>query len=87
MDHKTIKSQWEFFEETVLTLTSDKERRQAEVAFFAGVMALLRLQMELGESYTPEQAAEAFGGWIAEMDIYAKKRITEVEGATKFSTH
>lgn len=76
---KTIKSQWEFFENMVLTGVSDKQREEAYVAFHAGVLSILRMQLEIRENeLTLEEAAKMFEGWIEEMDAFANERIAKI---------
>lgn len=76
---KTIKEKWEFFENLVLNGVTDQQRWEARVAFYAGILSMLRMQMELAENkkMTEKEAAECFHGWMTEMEEFGLNQIKE----------
>lgn len=68
----TIRSQWDIFEGLLLQHSSERERNQAEVAFYAGVVAVMNLQHILAASgITPQQAIDIHRSWLEEIDAYS----------------
>jgi hypothetical protein len=69
----TIRSQWDIFETLLLQQASERERNQAEVSFYAGVVALLNLQRDLAlKGITQQQAMEIHSGWLEEISTYSE---------------
>jgi hypothetical protein len=67
----TIKSRWELFETMCLQGVTDQDRNKAQVAFYAGVVSLLKLQEKAARKIdSPEQAAEFVKIWQQELDVF-----------------
>ena len=79
---KTIASQWEFFRNLVVAPhASEKEIHQAEVAFHAGAMCILKLSLELADDKISQEEGESrFQSWVNEMDEYAKAQVLKATG-------
>jgi preprotein translocase subunit SecY len=73
----TIKSQWEKFEMMCLQGVSDQQRREAYIAFYAGVVSLFALQDKLAHNSTPEEVAKNLFKWKDELAFFRAEQTTK----------
>ena len=76
---KTIKERWEYFKKMGLPCASDQQHDEAKVAFHAGIVSLLEMQIALSKrGLKQEEAAVIFEGWVDEIVVFSKERAAKV---------
>lgn len=74
----TIKSEWEMFESMVLRGVSDQQRREAHLAFYAGVVSLLEMQHRIANTITSEAGRLAVvEAWKRELEYFRAEQTTK----------
>jgi hypothetical protein len=69
----SIQTKWEVFEAACLKGVTPQQHREAKVAFYAGVVSMLKAQDEAAQSCPDkEEKTKIISDWMSELDVFQK---------------